>query len=275
MDSRSRSRSLLPGLLVAAGLTGLALAVRRNDRVSDQQITYPPLDELKPLGQDLWIVDSGPLSAMGMKLPVRMTVLRLSDGSVLLHSPTRYTPELARAIEAIGPVRHLLAPTIAHSSFLAEWQLACPAAKVWAVPGLRDRAQVRQSGVRIDADLEDKAAAEWADVIEQGLVHGAGGFCEAWFFHRQSRTLLLADLIENLEPGKLPPLTSLLMRASAATRATTGLHVRAVLLLKKAEAQRSVRRMIATDPQRVIFSHGEFYIEHASNHLKRGFAWLV
>lgn len=275
MDNLLRSRSILPGLLVAAGLTGLAVAMGRKHRGSEAQVTYPPLDQPKPLGQDLWIVDSGPISAMGMQLPVRMTVLRLSDGSVLLHSPTRNTPELAQAIEGIGPVRHLVAPTIAHSSFLTEWQLACPAAKVWAVPGLRDRAQVRRSGVRIDADLGHIAPVEWADVVEQGLVYGAGGFCEAWFFHRPSRTLLLADLIEHLEPAKLPPLTSLLMRASAATHATTGLHVRAVLLLKKGEARKAVRRMIATDPQRVVFSHGMFFGEDASKRLRRAFAWLM
>lgn len=275
MYNISRPRSILPGLLVAAGLTSLALVMRRKQRVSDTQITYAPLDEPKPLGQDVWIVDSGPISAMGMQLPVRMTVLRLGNGSVLLHSPTRYTPELAQAIEGIGPVRHLVAPTIAHSSFLAEWQHACPAAKVWAVPGLRDRAQVRRSGVRIDADLADIAPAQWADAVEQGLVYGAGGFCEAWFFHRPSRTLLLADLIENMEPAKLPPVTSLLMRASAATRATTGLHVRAVLLVKQGEARRAVQRMLATDPQRVVFSHGTFFNEDASNRLRRAFAWLM
>ena len=275
MISHSRLRSLLAGAIVAAGIAGFSLACGRKERVSDEQITYPPLDEPKPLGQNLWIVDSGPISAMGMKLPLRMTLLRLSDGSVLLHSPTRHTPELARAIEAIGPIRHLVAPTIAHSSFLAEWQLAYPGAKVWAVPGLRNRTQVRQSGVRIDADLMDLAPTEWADTIEQGLVHGAGGYCEAWFFHRPSCTLLLADLIENMEPAKLPPLTSLVMRASAATRATTGLHVRAVVGLKRGEAQRSVRRMIATDPERVIFSHGEFFGQLASDQLKRAFAWLV
>ncbi|WP_201299010.1 DUF4336 domain-containing protein [Novosphingobium sp. 9U] len=262
-------------MLVAAGLTALALAVRRKGRVSDAQITYPPLDQPKPLGDGVWIVDSGPISAAGMKLPVRMTMLRLSDGSVLLHSPTRYTPRLAQAIEEIGPVRHLIAPTIAHSSFLAEWQLAYPTAKLWAVPGLRDRGLVRRSGVRIDADLAHAAPAEWADAVDQGLVRGGGGFCEAWFFHRPSRTLVLADLIENMDPAKLPPVTSLLMRAAAATRGTTGFHVRAVLLSKKAEARKSVSHMIATEPRRVIFSHGECFGEHASEHLRRAFAWLM
>ena len=40
-------------------------------------VTYPPLDVLKPVAKDLWIVDSGPQEAMGLTLPVRMTVIRL------------------------------------------------------------------------------------------------------------------------------------------------------------------------------------------------------
>jgi hypothetical protein len=33
--------------------------------------------------------------------------------------------------------------------------------------------------------------------------------------------------------------------------------------------------MIATNPQRVVFSHGMFFGEDASKRLRRGFAWLM
>ena len=49
--------------------------------------TYPPLDVPKPVTQNLWVVDSGPMRAMGViPIPVRMTVVRLENGEVLLHS---------------------------------------------------------------------------------------------------------------------------------------------------------------------------------------------
>jgi hypothetical protein len=71
-------------------------------------VVYPPLDVLKPVAPDIWIVDSGPLHAMGLAIPVRMTVLRLMNGEVWLHSPTRYDDRLRSEIERIGPVRHLI-----------------------------------------------------------------------------------------------------------------------------------------------------------------------
>ena len=93
-------------------------------------------------------------------LPIRMTVLRLASGDMLMHSPTRFDARLKAEIEAHGPIRHLVAPNIAHWSFLAEWQRHVPDAVTWAVPGLRGRANVKASGVRLDRDLPSESAPD-------------------------------------------------------------------------------------------------------------------
>lgn len=262
---------------LAAGLAAGMIAGRygrsgRLCRVAEP--TYPPLDMLKPLAEALWIVDSGPISAAGLHLPVRMTVARLASGDLLLHSPTRFTPKLARELDALGPVRHLIAPTTAHWSFLGDWQEAYPGAVTWAVPGLRDRAQVRSSGIRIDRDLAPDAPQEWAPDFSQGLVTGGAGFHEAYFFHKDTRTLLLADLIENLEPAKLHPAARLAMWAAGATRATTAHHVRAILRLGGEEAARSIRAMLALSPARVVFAHGRWFEDDGAKRLAAAFGWL-
>jgi hypothetical protein len=266
---------LVTGFAVCA--VGAAVAYRALSKLpsgNKPEVTYPPLDTLKPMMKPLWIVDSGPITALGLKLPIRMTVVRLSSGDLFLHSPTRFTAELARELNALGPVRHLVAPTIAHWSYLQEWQQAYPDAVTWAVPGLRDRAQVRQSGVRIDEDLGPEAPPAWADDMVQGVVAGGRGFREVYFFEKRSRTLLLADLIENLEPAKLFPVTRLAMRAVRATRNTTALHVRAVLRLGGAEAASSIRAMNALSPDHVIFAHGRCLDENGAHRLRDAFAWL-
>ncbi|MET1755656.1 DUF4336 domain-containing protein [Novosphingobium sp. RD2P27] len=275
MTGRHTSVRLLAGTAIAAGAAGLSWYLARRPVPDAEEITYPPRDVLKSLAPDLWIVDSGPISAMGLKLPVRMTVIRLRDGSLLLHSPTQYRDELAEELRAIGTVRHLVAPTVAHWTYVAEWQRAFPQAKTWAVPALRDRAQVHKAGVRIDGNLRSVTPVEWAGEIQQGLVTGGGGFQEAWFFHKESETLILADLVQNLEPDKLPPVTAMLMRATVATRATSGVHVRAVLSLNKDEVKSAVRAMIATEPKRVIFAHGAFFTERGAEQLREAFAWLL
>ena len=82
---------------------------------------YPPLDTLKPVAENVWIVDSGPLGSW-MRLPIRMTVVRLGSGALWLHSPTRLAPGLRMEIDALGRVGHLVAPNSANWMHLQAWQ---------------------------------------------------------------------------------------------------------------------------------------------------------
>jgi hypothetical protein len=267
----------------AAGITALGLGAawlgyralaRRPAASSADLVTYPPLDTPKSVAKNVWIVDSGPIVAMGLQLPVRMAIVRLLDGSLVLHSPTRYTAALGGMLSRLGEVRHLVAPSIAHWTFLPEWQAAYPKAETWGAPGLRERGQVRRSKVVIDAELTDQPPPEWADELAQGDIRGAAGFCEIYFFHKPSRTLLLTDLIENLEPEKLPAAMRLLMQAAAATSGTTALHVRALLLLGGKATAAAIDRMIALAPDRVIFAHGSYFAEDGAARLRRAFDWF-
>ncbi len=64
---------------------------------------YPPLDTPKPVAQDVFIVDSLLQGLVGRIMPARMTVIRLPDGGLLLHSPTRFSLALKQKLEALGP----------------------------------------------------------------------------------------------------------------------------------------------------------------------------
>ncbi|MBV9393504.1 MAG: DUF4336 domain-containing protein [Methylobacteriaceae bacterium] len=225
----------------------------------------------------IWIVDSRPIKvAGGMPLPIRMTVIRISNGDLLLHSPTQYLDDLKSAIEALGPIRHLIAPSVGHWMFLRDWQRACPAAKTWAVPGLKDRAQVRKAGIRIDAELGDDAPAPWSGEIDQVLVR-APVFKEVDFFHRASRTLLLTDLILNVEPEDLPPFFRLMARALGilAPDGKAPAYVRALLKLNRGETARAAARLVAFDPERVIFAHGSWFERDGAQRLRRSLSWLL
>ena len=174
----------------------------------------PLLDTPKPFAEAVWIIDSKLPGRMGRILPVRMTVIRLPDGGLLLHSPTRFSPTLRQALEEFGPIRHLVAPNVAHWIFLRDWQEACPDAVTWGAPNLDKRRQVRKTDLRIDRVLSEGATPEWGDAIELVIVPGAIGFREVAFSHRASRTLVLTDLMMDLDPAHLPlPIRSLVLTA--------------------------------------------------------------
>ena len=236
---------------------------------------YPPLDVLKPVADDLWIVDSGPHRVLGLPLPVRMTVLRLRGGDLWLHSPTRCTPGLLAELKSLGGIRHLVAPDVAHWSHLPEWQRACPGALTWAAPGLRERSQVKRAGIRIDRDLDEKAPPEWADELAQVVVRGIG-FSEVDFFHQASGTLVMTDLVQNLEPGKMPVAMRMLARwTGVSTPGGTPLYLRLALRARQSEVRGAAHRLIGWKPERVIFSHGRWFAENGTVQLGRALSWLL
>lgn len=241
------------------------------------RVVYPPLDTPKPVADGIWIVDGGPMHVALLPIPLRMTVVRLGTGQVWLHSPTPYSAKLRGEIERIGPIAHLVAPNIAHWTHLKDWQRHLPHATAWAAPGLRDRWQVRLSGVRLDRDLGVAPPDEWRDDLDQVLLTGGLGLSEVAFLHRASRTLVLTDLVENFEPDKLNPLVRPAVNAAGAL-APDGMapaHYRFAANLRRTQAKLVARRLIDWAPERVIFAHGAWFQTDGAARLRRSLRWLL
>jgi hypothetical protein len=88
----------------------LAAAVR-----SGHQRDYEPthrIHTLKPIAPDVWIADGGWIRFYGLAFPTRMTLIRLRDGGLWVHSPVADEEGLADAVAAVGPVRHLDCPEL-------------------------------------------------------------------------------------------------------------------------------------------------------------------
>jgi len=238
---------------------------------------YPPLDVLKPVAEGMWIIDSGPLRIMGMPLPVRMTVIRLGNGDLWLHSPTRYNQRLHGELERHGRIRHLVASNQAHWMFVRDWQQRCPHIVTWAAPGLRERAQVKKSGLRIDRDLGEVSPPEWADEMEHAVLPGGAGFREVDFFHVPSRTLVLTDLVVNMEPEKMPAPMRLFARVTGviAPDGKAPAYLRLIIRTKGREAVEAAARLVAFAPERVIFSHGCWFERDGTAALQRSLRWLI
>jgi Domain of unknown function (DUF4336) len=237
---------------------------------------YPPYDIPKPAGENIWIVDAKPIRSMGITLPVRMTIVRLGSGDLWLHSPTAFSPGLLRRVEEIGAVRHLVAPSIAHWTYLADWQKACPGATTWGAPNLRRRLQFKLSKVRLDHELRENPPEQWSGEILQTIVPGLG-YREVAFLHVQSRTLMLTDLLVNLPPGRVPAATRMYARLTGtrAPHGSTPAYLRPPVLARRRQASAAVRRLIDWAPEQVIVSHGDCLTSDALPRLKRAFSWLL
>jgi hypothetical protein len=243
------------------------------------QAVYPPLNTLKPVAPDVFIVD-GPLIRFGMPwpkmpFPTRMTVIRLADGSLFIHSPTPLTTGLRAEIATLGTPRWIIGPNRIHYWWIPEWRDAFPTAEVYLAPRIREQAKDR-----IDFDCRDLDRASgypWDSEIATLPV--AGSFMtEVEFFHRSSRTLVLTDLIENFEPGKLQsPLQRGLTWLGGAQDPDGQMprDMRLTYSAQKKQLKAAVEQMIAWNPERVILAHGRWYDRDGAAELRRAFRWLL
>lgn len=238
---------------------------------------YEPIGTLKPVDDDIWIVD-GPV--IGMKwlwtelpFPTRMTVVRLADGDLWVHSPVALSGGLKAELAELGPVRYLVAPNKIHYWWIGEWRIAYPDAVALAAPRVPEKADAH--GIVFDRMLGEAPEDAWAGEIDQVLVPGRF-MTEAVFFHRASATLILADLIENFEMDKVGGSIARFIYRLAGVAAPHGSmprDLRATFVGHEARVKEAVETMISWEPQRIILAHGKCYEENAVDELRRAFRW--
>jgi hypothetical protein len=248
--------------------------------VDDARATYQPINTLKRVADDVWIVD-GPVIRFGfpwpkMPFPTRMTIVRLRNGDLFVHSPTEMTPSLRAEVEREGRVRFIVGPNRIHYWWIPDWKAAYPRAEVFLAPRI-----IEQAKGRIDFDAGVLGAATgypWdAEIATLPVV---GGFMtEVEFFHRASRTLILTDLIENFEREKLSSLLLRLMMKIGGVAAPDGGTPRDLRLTftwrHKPALRTAVETMIDWNPERIIIAHGRWFETDGSVHLRRAFRWLL
>ena len=121
---------------------------------------------LREFGPQIWTAE-GPIAPFhGFAYSTRMAVIRLADGALFVWSPIALTAALQAEVEALGPVRFLVAPNKLHHLFLGAWKQAYPAARLYAPPGLRRR----RKDLTFDADLGDAPDPAWAADVDQTPV---------------------------------------------------------------------------------------------------------
>jgi len=244
---------------------------------------YEPVNVYKPAAEGIGFVD-GPLVRMSypglsflkIPFPTRMTVVKLSTGEVWLHSPIAYVASLARAISQIGPIRHIVSPNKLHYAHIREWKAAFTDATVWASPGVRDRARSRNIDVAFDADLSGESPAEWRHEMKQAVIQG-DFMDEVVFFHAPSRTLIVADAIENFELEKIKQPYRFLVWATGACHphGQMPIDLRATFWPKRREVRTAVEEIISWRPERIILSHGRCIEAGADDALRFAFRWAL
>jgi hypothetical protein len=223
------------------------------------------------LADSLWIVD-GPVVRWFLPFPTRMTIVRLSDGGLFVHSPIALDDALRRAVEALGQPRFLASPNKLHHLFLSQWQQTWPAALSFAPPGLAHK----RADLAFQGELGSAPNPAWAQDLDQLVFRGSRVLDEVVFFHKASRTLILGDLIENFDPVSLSWFHRMVARFGGvlAPHGHTPWDFRQSFLGHRDEARQCLHRMRDWAPRRIVMCHGIPVQENAQAFLESAFAWL-
>ncbi len=227
------------------------------------------MQPLRQLADNIWVADR-PQRFYGLEVGTRMTVIRLADGSLLLHSPIALDADLRRELDALGPVRFTVAPNRVHHLYAGKVADAYPESRLWIAPGLESK---RPDLVFVSI-LGDDAPAEWSGQVDQTFCRGRPYENEVAFFHRASRTLILCDTAFNFGPRSAAP-TRVLMRLLRSYGRFGPSKLDPFLIRDRKAARASLERILAWDFDRVVVAHGDVLELGGHEALRQGYAWLL
>jgi len=208
---------------------------------------------LEPVAPSVFEIRDRVGLGFGCHLPVRATAVRRTDGTVWLHSPVALSDADAAALEALGPVRDLVAPNRMHHLHVAAAKARFPSATVWAPAGLEAKVG---PGV-VDRRLTEEAVrAAWGGDLLAMPIDGAPRLSEWVFLHEPSKTLIAADLVFNLDDRFTGP-TRWLLRCAGTLGKLARSRAWALFVRDRDAHADSLRRLLRWDFERIVPAHGE------------------
>lgn len=224
---------------------------------------------LDQLDRDLWTL-RGPQRFLGAEIGTRMTVVRLDDGSLWIHSPVRFDPSIRVELEGLGPVNFIIAPNRFHHLYVAPYGEAFPKAKVLGAPGL----DKKRRDLRFDAILDDVARPEWSGQIEQAIFRAFPPLNEVMFFHRATRTLVMTDLLFNIHNPDSGWTRFLMTLDGGLGHPAVARSFRPLIKMRRKQARSTIERILSWDFDRILMAHGEAVTEDAKQVFRNAWSFL-
>lgn len=226
---------------------------------------------LQSFGPGIWVAD-GPtvVGAAGFRFPTRMAVIRLEGGALFIWSPVALNDALRAEVDALGVVRHVIAPNGLHHAFIGDWMRAFPGAKAHAAPGL----SAKRTDIAFASEL-GAMPAEWAAEIDQ-VVLVTAITTEVVFFHKPSGTVIFTDLLQQLPKGWYSGWRAIVARLDLMTAGEPSVPRKFRMAFRdKRSAREAVGKVLNWPTEKVLMAHGAPVTTGAKALLARAFRWLM
>jgi hypothetical protein len=224
--------------------------------------------------KNVWTIDGPNVRDFGVMFATRMVVVRLSDGSVWLNSPVSVSFDTLKSITKLGPVRYLVAATPRHVWRLEGWHKLFPEAQMWATK--TSPFTLKRGHLRLAGTLGDSPPQGWAEDLDQLVFKGSFLIEEVIFFHKQSHTVILDDLIQIHPVVKGRAIRNALIKLAGVSYPDGGVALDIRLSFTNRNlARRSLEKLLSWDFDKLIIAHGECIEKDAKAFVERAFRWLV
>lgn len=193
-------------------------------------------------------VGRSPMRLLGVDLQRRYTVL-CHGGTVSIVSPTdRMDYE---AIQALGPVRNIVAPTCFHDTGMRTAAAAFPEARLWGVAG----AGKHLRGSALSELGTDQIPEEWAGRFRCLGLRGMPKVNEHVIWHEASGSLITSDLIFNIEPP-VDAWTRLFFKLNGAWQRPGPTRIFRSFIRDRSAFVASVRALLELPVEQILPAHG-------------------
>jgi hypothetical protein len=231
------------------------------------------MSSLRSFGENIWTIEGPMVRDMGAWFTTRMTVVKLSDGSIWIESPVPVSSDTLEEIKELGPVKYLVAATPRHVWRLDAAQMLFPDAQLWA--SQRTRLTLQHGDLPITGFLTDSPPPDWVDDFEQLVFKGNRFLSEVLFYHKKSRTVILNDLIQINKKVKGKPLTNFIFRLAGVLYPNGGVSRDLRKTFTKHDlARQSLETLLSWDFDKLIIAHGDCIESDAKGFVEEKFRWL-
>lgn len=158
-------------------------------------------------------------------VPIRMTVVKLSEGGLLVYAPVAPTPECLQLINELvavhGDVKYIILPSssgLEHKVFVGPFARYFPSAQVFVAPGQWSFPfnlplgwlgfPPKRTQILPEYACNAPFSTDFDYKILGPIDLGAGKFTEVAFYHPRSRSLLVTDIVVSI-PDEPPAIVQL------------------------------------------------------------------
>ena len=221
---------------------------------------------LQLLTDNVW-TDHEPMRFFGLPLGRRVTAIRTQANEVVVFSPLSWSPAHQAELEALGKISLMVVPSRWHDRYFDQYLDKLPGCRFAGSAGVRAN-HASWNLTALESCAQTLREFEWC------TLPGMPNVEETVFFHRPSRTMILADVLFNLGAGDTVT-TRLLYRLAGIGPRPGPSRLEKFLIRDQRAFAEGWRRVLAWDVARVAVGHGHVIDREANQVLREAYAYLL